>query len=171
MGRKYDIRRTSDVTLAGLLTSQAPKADWSESDFAAILGHQLGSSVVKELSLAGFDAAPLLADVPEIRTFRDLLAHPGPPVGLLEMVKQYTRRVINSPGAELPDEIARVLYFACIVAGILRQGQRITSLDTAGLRAGAKWALTHKWLDPALRGLFEQYLKAGETPATNGDGQ
>ena len=90
-----------------------------------------------------------------IRTFRDLLTHPQPPVTLLQVTKQFAKAMVCSPESPVPAEIGRVLYLAAILAALLRCGQRITELDTAALREGIDWALVQPWLDPALRPLFE----------------
>jgi hypothetical protein len=53
-----------------------------------------------------------------------------------------------------------VLYFASIVAAMVRCQRRITRLDDTDTRRGVEQCLAQPWLDAPTRQLLEQGLKA-----------
>jgi hypothetical protein len=134
---------------------------WQPEELGAILVHQCEASLARDLEPFVSDLAARLADAaaedgPPLRTFGDLLAHPRPPLELLDAVKQFARHCRTHPDGPLPEEIATVLYLAAIVAARVRLGERITSMDDAALRSALDWALGQPWLDPATRTLLDE---------------
>jgi hypothetical protein len=91
----------------------------------------------------------------EIRTARELLEHPGPPVELLWAVKELSKR---RPRDVFPPEIALLLYYGCIAAAMVRCGQRITKLPDDDLRNGFTWAIKEEWVPERVCDLFRQAL-------------
>lgn len=150
--------------LARLMQAGTPgHGVFREDELAAILRHQLSTPV--EFDLASLDrtmAAKLrmLADGHGllVRSFRDLLLHPHPPIELLRMTKQFAKSCHNHPDSPLPEPIASLLYFCSIVAALLRCRQRITAMDDATLARGVRSLLEQSWLDEGLRGLLSEWL-------------
>jgi len=153
------------------LDAAAHTGDWSPEEFAAILEHQLAAPL--ELELVGVD--PKLStrlgrwrgrSEHPLRTFSDLLAHPRPPVELLDAVKRFAKRARTTADGPLPDDVATVLYFACIAASMTRCERRITRLDDTALCEGLGWARDQDWVDRAIRGVLEDAVRLVE--AANG---
>jgi hypothetical protein len=150
--------------LAALLDGAAAvDAVWQPGELAAVFRHQLAAPV--QFDLAGLDRrraqqVRLLAAAQGLvlKSFRDLLQHPAPPVQLLELVKDFAKRAGSSAESPLPKAVATVLYYAAIAAARLRCDRRITRLDDAELRRGCAWARDQEWLDPETRELFTHTL-------------
>jgi len=138
---------------------------WNPAELEAILKHQLSAPIEVDLvSLERHLAARLrLAASSQgllLRSFGDLLHHPHPPLELLKLTKDFAKACRLSRGGPLPREIATVLYFASIVAALVRCRRRITRLDDANTRQGVEQCLAQSWLDAPTRRLFEDGLKA-----------
>ena len=91
-----------------------------------------------------------------VESLEHLLNHPHPPLELLLKMKEFAKANRDHPEASLPGDIATLLYFASILAALVRCGQRITTLDDDTLRDGIEWALRRTWVDPPLRELFRE---------------
>jgi hypothetical protein len=137
-----------------------PRRVWQAHELSAILSHQLSVTLAVELGQQSLDAIGQLAGRrgadPQRMTLGQLLlhAHPDPEVGLLRLVKDFARNHLSDPLSPLPTEVASVVYFAAIAAGIVHCRQEITSLDERAMRDGFQWALSQQWLDAPLRELF-----------------
>ena len=77
----------------------------------------------------------------EIRTFRQLLLHPHPPIEVLNLVKQFAKGCRSRPDGPLPHEVATILYLAAIAAARRNCHQRISTLDDAAWQRAVDWAL------------------------------
>ena len=122
-------------SLAGLMRVDEA-ASWNVTELGPILEHQL--DVPLDLDLGPVEAEergrPDAEDGSagaEIRTYRQLLLHPRPPLELLTRVKQFAKHCRGRPDAPLPHEIATVLYLAAIAAARLKRHERISVLDDA----------------------------------------
>jgi len=157
-----NLANSASQSLARMMDLEAgARGMWEPEELGAILEHQLAAPL--ELDLAGLD--PGLAEKlrlarqadPRIETFKDLLLHhPHPPIECLELIKEFAKVSRGRPEGTLPDEIATVLYFLSIVAGITKCRRRITHLDDAALRHGLDWALDQPWLGESTRRLFQE---------------
>ena len=164
-----DLENTQADSLARVMNLGASEeALWEPEELAAILRHQLRTEVHFDLSRLENSAAGLeqlkAAQQPPIRTFADLLAHPRPPVDLLELTKQFAKASQSTHDGTLPDEVATVLYLLSIVAA-LRCRHLMTSLGKQALLERIEWALSQRWLDDwTLRLLQEgrQTVESGE---------
>jgi len=123
-----------------------------------MLRHQLQAPL--DIDLRPFDVAGILAgrSDPMLRSFRDLLHHPRPPVALLKLVKQFAKGRGGNGNAVLPEPIGTALYFATIVVSQVRAGRRISSLDDAGVRGGADWLMSQPWVDAETQALVQECL-------------
>lgn len=133
---------------------------WQDGDLAAVLRHQMAAPLRADLAtLPGVvpEQVERLAGAadPPVHCFRDLLGHPAPPVGLLELTKRFAKRARRRPGTALPDGVAAVLYFGSILAARDRAGASISDLSAAQLEDGRRWLWSQPWLDPATRALFD----------------
>ena len=154
--------KSESQSLARMMDLEAgARGMWEPEELGAILEHQLAAPL--ELDLVGLD--PGLAEKlrlarqadPRIESFKDLLLrHANPPVECLELIKEFAKVSRGRPDGPLPDEIATVLYFLSIVAGIIKCRRRITRLDDEALRHGLEWALDQPWLDESTRRLFQE---------------
>lgn len=143
------------------LDSVSEANSWGPEDSAAILEHQLAAPL--EADLVGIDSE--VASKLEVwrrqsehplQRFSDLLAHPQPPLELLKTVKRFTKRAIGSADKLQPGEVATLLYFATIAAGVVRCGALISRMDREKLREGLVWAAGQEWLDRPLRSVLEE---------------
>jgi hypothetical protein len=95
---------------------------WNSDDLAAILRHQMTTSLQVDLAGVGSAAGRLREEAAAggllLKSFGDLLQHPHPPLGLLKMMKDFAKACRISPASTMPSEISSVVYFASImVAG------------------------------------------------------
>lgn len=96
---------------------------------------------------------------PDLQTFNDLLWHPRPPLELLRATKEFAKRAKHSRHSTVPPEIALLVYYGSIVAGLLRLGRRITTLGDEDLRQGINWVVRQQWVEPRIRQLFRDALE------------
>jgi len=162
----HDLHHTEPRLLARMLAIDNEEMPcWLLSELGAVLRHQLMAPIEFDLSRLDPQAAlrlqrELRTAVPRIRSFADLFRHPRPPLKLLELTKQFAKASRNHPESPLPEEVASLLYYACIVAARLRCGRRISDLDDDALAKALRWVLQQEWLDAETRTLFRQGQQA-----------
>lgn len=155
--------KTNTVLLSKMLDLTATTADlWQPEELAAILRHQLSAPLAVALG-------PLSAEVPQATrdlsprdvpaSLGDLLGHPKPPMALLELTKRFAKLCRTDAENVLPEAIAMLLYYASIVAAILRHGRRISDLDDEALRRGLKWGCGQTWIDATIGDLLREGLE------------
>ncbi len=145
--------RTALATLLGM--DEHTTTQCSGDELAAMLRHQLSSSLKAELATLGpfaVDMVSALAGGPENRfhTFADVFNDESPPAELLTMIKDYARLGKNQGGA-LPADVWNVLYFAAIVAARARCKKNITQLADSAIIEGSRWVLAMTDLDDGFR--------------------
>ena len=155
-----DVSDAAPNSLADLIDFGREEALWTAQDLEAILEHQLDAKIDFDLIRFGESRAEDLRQQlgsvkgPAIRTFRDLLEHPSPPIELLDATRRFAKSCRSRAEGPLPDEIATVLYFASAVVAMVKCERRISRLDDDGLRYALDWALEQPWLDDSIRDLF-----------------
>jgi len=132
---------------------------WEPEELGAILEHQFATPLQDDLGGLDKGLAERLEEFNSsasrpIRSFRDLLLHPKPPVELLELTKQFAKTCRSHPDSPLPDEIATVLYFLSIAVAMTNCRRRITGMDDQSLRYSLDWALAQPWLEESMRRLL-----------------
>lgn len=164
----FDTDRKRLATLLDL----APNAErlWCDEELGAILRHQLTAPMQVDLVNLDRGLAVKVRNLAEaqgltLKSFGDLLAHPNPPVELLQVTKDFAKACRLSPHSSLPQEIASVLYFASIAAALVRCRRRITGLSNDALAEGLNWVLARPWLDAPTRALIEESLQLLQTHA------
>jgi hypothetical protein len=93
-----------------------------------------------------------------IHTFADLLSHPGPPLELVRLMKDYAKAARHD--GSLPLEVATLLYYTSLSLARLRCGQSITDLDDVALRSGLEWGARRAWADELVRSILEEQVRA-----------
>jgi hypothetical protein len=153
---------TDPRELAQLLDLQPdPERIWRADELGAILKHQLSAPLHVDLIALAQGLAVKLRTLAEsegllLKSFRDLLHHPNPPVELLQITKQFAKSCRLSPGSPIPRDIASVLYFASIGVALLRCRRRITGLSDDEVRQGLDWVLSLPWVDEPTRLLLRE---------------
>ena len=144
---------------------------WSETDLGDVLRHQWAAPLA--VDLGGMEARQaerleLLAASKGLllRSFGDLMSNAHPPLALLELTKEFAKRCLHSPHAALPDDVARVMYFASIAAALAHAGRRISKLADDDIVAGIDWALSKSWVSDDARAV----LKAGRDALLSAEG-
>src|SRR5688572_7262674 len=69
-------------------------------------------------------------------SFADILHRPAPPLNLLTRLRDFAASNQQDSEAPLPPDVATVLFYASLAAGLVRVGQRLTTLEDAKLLAG-----------------------------------
>jgi hypothetical protein len=128
------------------------ESPWQAHEMAAVLRHQLAAPMVfgPEDGAWGSGRAPA--------TFGELLCRTDPPLPLLKLMKDFARAHTIQPHSPIPREIATVLYYAAILAALVRHGARISGLDDEPLRKGVQAVLLNDWLDESTRTLLTEGL-------------
>ena len=162
---------TDPRSLEQLLSVSDEEPLWQPDELAAILEHQLSAPLEFDLAFGERRPADALREAqtgvdPPIETFRDLFAHPRPPVELLEQTKQFAKQCRKQPDGPLPDEIATILYILSIVAARARAIRGISKLDDHALRHSLDWALTQPWLDAWSRDVLSAARRALSSQGT-----
>jgi hypothetical protein len=148
--------------LAALLEASGEETRlWRPEELAAIFRHQLSAPVL--VDLGGYDpgTAGRLKKLSEaqnllLKSFSDLFRHPGPPLELLELTKDFAKANMDHAQSSLPGEVAAALYYTSIAAALVRLDARISRLPEAELRRGLLWTGRQSWLDAETRQLLLQ---------------
>ena len=124
-----------------------------EYELAAPMSFDLGSLDAKQaVRLKVVSAAEGLL----LKSLRDLLQHPQPPLELLRFTKDFAKANSEDKNSSLPKDVALVIYYTSIAAALVRCQARITQLTVQELRQGFDWALSLPWLDEASRALLAE---------------
>lgn len=145
------------------------KTVWRPEDIAAIYRHQLQTPIQAELGNLSPADAELVAQLAAakgllLKSIGDLLLHPHPPVPLLTMLKDFSKRMMEHPDSPLPRDVASLFYWSSIAAGLANGKVRLTSLDDQRLIEGLQWAARQPWVDRPTVEIFrsaEQALSSG----------
>jgi hypothetical protein len=134
---------------------------WSPDELAAVLRHQLSAPLKVDITDLSPSPASQLKTLVEsqgllLKSFADLLHHPNPPVEMLKKTKQFAKTFRLSPNSPIPRDIATVLYFASIAAGMTRCHRRISALGNDELLKGFEWVTGQSWVDGETKGLIEE---------------
>jgi hypothetical protein len=151
------------MSLAGAETDSASvsaRRPWSAHELAAVWRHQMSAPLLLDLGGINDQAMATVTmhaqSAQRLENFPDLMAHPHPPIELLQLTKDFAKSQRYSQGGAFPVEIASALYYAAIVLARLRLGQRITEMGDDRLRQGVQWSLQQPWLDATTKSLFAE---------------
>jgi len=137
---------------------------WNERDLAAMLCHQMSAPLNFDLSSAETNAAKAAARdetlataaKDRIKSFKDLLFHPEPPLELLRLSKEFFKGRTKACKKDSPEwQVAYLLYLLSIVAAGSRAG-RVSNLTRGQLGRAIKWALDQTWVDKGTKQLLSR---------------
>ncbi|MGD9649053.1 MAG: hypothetical protein AB7U73_25305 [Pirellulales bacterium] len=152
---QFDSRR-----LAHLFEADDPDAVlWQQEEFEAILLHQLDARLETDIRPADGQTASRAA--PLRQTFREVLCK-SPTTASVELIKKFSKEQMSTR-LGLPYDVAAVLYYASIGAGLVHLNKRISSLDDNSLRTGFDWLLALPWIDDPIRELAQQAVQRLKT--------
>ncbi|MCC5830625.1 MAG: hypothetical protein JJU36_14355 [Phycisphaeraceae bacterium] len=165
--------QSGDSLSAAMSLAIKPVRLWRDHELGAILRHQLDSPVGFDLTELSDGMADRLRTVAQaqglaLRTFADLLFHPSPPVELLILTKDFAKGHLLRRGSPLPRQVVVLLYYAGIVAAMLRCERRISELSDEQLRAGLKKLVEMPWIEPRLRELLTSGMAALQCASEGG---
>lgn len=142
--------------LRGLLQdTDINRPNWTESDFAGLLKHQLDSPLKDDLCTFFADAGDLIKKE-KGTTFGHLLRSNSPSLPLLRMVRHFAKKIGTRKDLNYPVEVAKVLYLAAIAAAEVRMQTHISTLSAEEKISGYRWASLQHWITPELVALFER---------------
>jgi hypothetical protein len=142
---------------------EAVSTEWNEADLAAMLRHQLAAPLAFDLAAPALpnvdrplrDQALQAAKKMGIKSFRDLLTQPKPPLELLKLVKDLFKHHAGASSKRRPEqEVAYLMYLLTILVARTRLGCEITQLTKTDLRRGYEWAASRPWVDDENKALF-----------------
>jgi len=146
---------TTPAQLLDLLREGATPSPevWDASDYADIWRQQLHTPLV---TITHRPEAS--EDLGEVRTLGQLLDHPAPPAEVVRLLAQYAKSCVVQPHGDLPEEVARVLYFLMVGVGRDRGEHEVSSLSAERLAEGLRWAAARDWLDEPTRQRLQSLL-------------
>ena len=166
------LSKSPPKSLAAFLAEGEDRARlWRPEELGAIFRHQMSAPVVVDLGGTDPATAARLKALSHaqgllLTSFRDLLLHPIPPIELLTLTKDFAKSNMDQPDSVLPNDVAAVVYYLTIAAGIVRLNKRISRLGDVELKRGLEWAKSKPWVEPALQDLLgEAVRKAGASTA------
>ena len=135
---------------------------WSDQDLAAMFRHQMSAPLRFDLTSLEMKAAKAAARNETIasaakehmKSFKDLLFHHEPPMGLLRLSKDFFKRRIKACKKGSPEwQIAYLFYLLSILATGSRAA-RLSNLMPGDLRRAIRWALDQVWVDARTKQLL-----------------
>ncbi len=161
---RYDPRRVARLLDPAL----ADIGRLAPEESRAVLEYLLDSPVVEHLGTmhpAARERLRLVSDAEHLtlRTLRDVLIHPLPPIEHLRLVKEHAKACRQHPESDVPDDVSAVLYLAAVAAARTRWRQRLSTQPDAAFAEGLRWALGLAWLTDAIRDLLQQALGMVQT--------
>jgi hypothetical protein len=146
------IFKSSPLKLAKFLQINEATADsWHESEYRAILEHQLNVPLCS-----------LLLPIDSPIALREALTK-GASLQALVICKEWAKAISHLASPTIPLSISIVLYYAAICAAKVQHQMLITTASPASLRLGVEWCLSREWLSQDLRTMFTkaaQVIKA-----------
>ncbi|HLQ47282.1 MAG TPA: hypothetical protein VK137_21235 [Planctomycetaceae bacterium] len=132
---------------------------WLPDEAAAILRDELTSPIGSACDDPKFTPAfreqsRVAATAP--KTLSELFAMDQPPVWLLELVKRWSKSLLRSTEPAIPKEVAYVLHYACLCAGIRAGARSITRSSDDDILKSVRLLLSYPWIGLELRSLFDR---------------
>lgn len=157
--------------LGRFLDRAESEEDWTSVDLAELWQQQLALPL--ELEPAGLSQSELAESVESllqqrllIRSLRDILTMPHPPMVLLRGLKDWAKSSLANKHRPLPEPTLQAIYWLSVTLSLIRLGVRLTSLEDPQLRDGVSWLASQSWLDAeSLACAREELLALGSPPA------
>lgn len=143
----------SDAMLRVLLDSTCPQpCAWSAQDMRAVLAHILKTPLQVEaeaLAARSNTATPSVSELIQKTgggTFGSALSLAVPSPEILLLIKEYAKASLHLADADLPREVARVIYIVSVLRAREIKGLSLSTLSDADLAREALRLLTLAWL-------------------------
>lgn len=154
----------------GRLLSMGPKgidsvdAMSDEKKIEALLRDRLTGALPKDSSLLDSLLAVmerLARDIQSLagKSFGDVLLDPASDVGLLQAIKDYSKKLSSTIASEAESAIAITMYYAAIASCLVHHDKKITQHSYKNLDQSFATLTEKKWLTPELKELFSQARK------------
>jgi hypothetical protein len=156
-----EVLNAEPVCLSRMLgLASGEKESWQPEELHDMLASQLVAELEFELDygdprLTAQFQSMSRAGEPAPRTLGELFRDPNPSTVRLVLAKDYAKAA-QHPSSGVPKDVALVLYYLSIAAGLVRRDKRITELSDVDLRRGFDWALKKSWLVEEARALLER---------------
>ncbi len=152
-------------SLAQLFAVSSDTEDaWHPSEYAAILAHQLQSSLAQSLQRVGFDHSSDLCghegDVSKTLTFNDVLTATVPALDDVKRVKLFASLCSSLAEPPLPKSVCTFLYYWAVALALTHHSATITSLSQDAVQTGLAWAADQSWADATGRKACRQAIAA-----------
>lgn len=163
----YDLSRIFQLFFEETMDDSS---EWSPQQLATMLNQCLEQSIeFSTVALKRPQAKRLRRDMESqgllLKSLGDLFQHEHPPVPLLQAAKSFARAHCTAASQTIPNEVGHVLYYASIVAALIRTGQRITELNDQELLAGIHWVLEQPWVNESIQALMREGLAGLPSPS------
>lgn len=162
----HENKNSKDIMRALMDPMRPVASDWSSSDLATILEHQLASPLIAELdrfaelsSCSKYQASSIMSGCGS-NSFGELIHSPAPSLSALILLKDYAKASLANEG-DLPRDVARVLYVIVILRGRQIEAGVVSTLDDASLQREAYRCLTFGWLPENIRELLRRTISDG----------
>jgi len=163
MRKQQEERLDSRFILRSLLDStEELDVPWEAEDLPAILKHQLSAPLGGELEAIAPGRSTAMvrrAETLGIHSLADVLAHPGPPIEILQSFKQWAKEEMAAKHSGLPEAVLKVIYTATILKGLVTGNRDFTTLSHFEIQKSVRWCLAQSWLNPALARTLRECLK------------
>jgi RNA polymerase sigma-70 factor (ECF subfamily) len=149
--------------LARLLDADESGPTWKQSDFHAMLRHQLNASLTEMLgglsvSLRTKMALMLTNAHPPIKSLSDLLHHRRPPLGLLKAVRRWTEN--TRQGSSVPPAMAQAIEALAQASALVQHGHSLAEAPAGQLRVEFARLQGQPWIPHAERSLLARAERA-----------
>ena len=121
------------------LTSTLPKDSFLLDSVLLIMG-RLGCDV---RSLAG-------------KSLGEVLLDPGSDIGLLQAIKDHSKKLSHSSVCQAEAAVATTIYYAALASSLLYHDRKITQYSREDLDQSFAVLMEKKWMTPELAGLFRR---------------
>ncbi len=157
--------KSSPAQLAKIMNLDETTPDvWNDQDLAAMLRHQMAAPLNFDLTSLKLQAAradartETLASAAKerIKSFKDLLFHPEPPLELLRLSKDFFKGRIKACKKDSPEWQVAYLFYLLSILAAGRRATQVSNLTSGDLRKAMKWALDQKWVDAKTKRLLSR---------------
>ncbi len=137
-----------------------PRELWNHSEYRAVLDHLLSAKVLPDFAriLSELKDAQPTFELNADLTFGQALYNSESPIALLNLIKDFAKFHWHSQNSGLPKEVAMVMYYAAIAAGLPRGRDAITTLPQESIKNGFGWVLAPDWVNDEIRSIIKEGL-------------
>ncbi|MHC4543938.1 MAG: hypothetical protein ACYTDW_03690 [Planctomycetota bacterium] len=134
---------SDDKTIAGLLCGQLTSALPKDSFLLDSLLMMMGRLGCDTRALAG-------------KSLGEILLDPGSDIGLLQAIKDYSKKLSCGLVSETETAIAITIYYAILASSLIYHDKKITQYSYEALGQSFAMLTKKKWMTPELKKLFSR---------------